>query len=810
MVKKSIFTAILYVLFLFPSFAQQAALSSSEILLRIRKLNTLGSVLYFAAHPDDENTRLIAWLAQERNYRTAYLSLTRGDGGQNLIGTQQGVALGLIRTQELLAARSLDKGEQFFTSAYDFGFSKTYDETFDFWNKENTLREAVWIIRNFQPDIIINRFPPDKRGGHGHHQASAILSHEAFIAAADPTRFKEQLQWVKPWKAKRLLWNTANYGGMNNTAEDQLKVDIGGYNSLLGQSYGEIAAHSRSQHKSQGFGSASTRGSSIEYFADVDGDKATVDIMEGIETSWKRIKNSQPISDLITKIGNEYNPSSPQHSINDLFALRKLIQNIDDAYWKKQKTVEIDAIIFACAGIWVDATTDAAYYPLNTPFTVGLEAIVRNPNIEVELLTVDKTPVNRRLSTNNLWKDQVQQLWTKSTQPYWLEKPLAKGKFVIDDKNIGYPTNPDKPAVAFTFRINGEEITRQFDVHYRFVDPVRGEVYQPLAIVPPVTVSLSSTMLLNTNATAKTVTVNFTNNSRSTKRYQIKVSQPEGWTVTPAVLALDFSEHNTLTKVIQVKPSVDTSTKAVVSLMLDSMPLPAMHTLAYDHIPAITWFPAATITCQNVQLNNPVKKVAYLMGAGDLLPNALTHIGITTTILDPQKIDFNSLQQYDAILVGVRFLNVQPQSEAILALLLDYVKQGGVVLYQYNVNGGINAQKIGPYPFAIGRERVTEENSPLTFDAKDVAFNYPNKITAQDFEGWIQERGLYFAEQIDKNYRSPLQIHDKGEPYHNGALLIANYGKGKFVYTSLSFFRQLPAGVPGAYRLFVNLLTKEK
>src|SRR5690606_31000083 len=273
--------------------------------------SVLGSVLYFAAHPDDENTKLISYLASERKVRTAYLSLTRGDGGQNLIGTEQGIELGLIRTQELLQARKLDGGEQYFSSAFDFGFSKTPDETFNFWQKQEVLRESVWIIRKLQPDIIITRFPPDERGGHGHHQASAILAHEAFIAAADPSMFPEQLNRVEPWQAKRLLWNTATFMRLNGDDSNRLRVDIGQYNPLLGKSYGEISAVSRSQHKSQGFGAASSNGVSLEVFENVAGDKATEDLFDNIDLSWSRVPNSEPVQTAIQQLLSAFAPDKP-------------------------------------------------------------------------------------------------------------------------------------------------------------------------------------------------------------------------------------------------------------------------------------------------------------------------------------------------------------------------------------------------------------------------------------------------------------------------------------------------------------------
>lgn len=791
--------------------AQIKPLASNEIAQGLQKLNTLGSVLYFAAHPDDENTRLIAWLAQEKKYRTAYLSLTRGDGGQNLIGTEQGVDLGLIRTQELLAARALDKGEQFFSSAYDFGFSKTHPETFSFWDKQTALREAVWIIRKFRPDIIINRFPPDKRGGHGHHQASAILAQEAFVAAADPNAFPDQLSEVEPWQAKRLLWNTANFGGQNNTSEDQLKIDIGAYNPLLGQSYGEIAAHSRSQHKSQGFGAATSRGKYIEYFALVDGPKADTALLEGVETTWRRIPNSKPIQQLIDKLIREYQPAQPEKSIPSLIALRKLVGKINDPYWKEQKIKEIDQLIVACAGLHLEAYTAKPSYPVGKNFDAAIEVVVQNPNVSVELMRINDTSLKQPLRRNHVFRQEEMLSWPNITQPYWLVNTMPTiGKFDVQKDDVGYPTNRNNPHVDIVIRINDQELRIPIAIKYKSVDPVWGERYQVLVITPQLIVDLPSKNSLSINGQAQEIEVTFTRMDNALQQADVQVDATNGWEIVPKQIVVDFGNHASIVQKVRVKPRSAEAQKGNLFFTWNGRPLHGMKTIAYDHIPTITWFPKAEVTVQNLTLTNPVQRVAYLAGAGDLIPQALEQIGIETTLLKPDQLSVEALKKYDALIVGVRFFNVNPEADKVAKIILQYVEQGGTALIQYNVNTKLHSEHIGPYPFTIGRARVTEEDAIVTFDAKDPAMNYPNKISPQDFDNWIQERGLYFTEKIADNYRTPLQMRDQGEENHNGSLLIANYGKGKFVYTSLSFFRQLPAGVPGAYRLFVNLLAKEK
>lgn len=795
--------------------AQNPQWNAAEIKLNLEKLNVLGSVLYFAAHPDDENTRLIAWLAQEKKYKTGYLSLTRGDGGQNLIGTEQGIELGLIRTQELLAARRIDKGEQFFSSAYDFGFSKTPEETFAFWDKQRVLREAVWLIRKFRPDVIITRFPPDARGGHGHHQASAILAHEAFKAAADPHKFPEQLEHVQPWQAKRLLWNTFNFGGQDNTAEDQLKVDIGAYNALLGASYGEIAAHSRSSHKSQGFGSAAQRGSSTEYFEYVDGVPASTSLLEGVDTSWKRVKNSAKVQSRILKIIQNYQVDRPEASVSDLIQLHQELDQIDDAYWRGEKKKEVEKLILACSGIWFESIARNADYAVGDRIHIDNAIITRATGVDVELLKLNGKAVNKKLAGNLLFKDSIFVNADNLTQPYWLIEAHAKGKFNVSDFSLtGYPDNPNKPKVHFELAVNGMPIAFDQDIEYKYTDPVRGELYHPIAIMPQITAKSESPLALIRNGEAINIRVSFQKHGQiPNQAAKLRVLAPKGWEIVPTELDLQFDAHTTvLSKEIHIRP-LDADISSIDTLRFQQEqkePLREVKAIDYSHIPEIVYFPETAIKISNIQLLNEVKHVAYVHGAGDLIPESLNAIGIHVDVLSSEQLLKTDLAAYDAVILGVRSFNVNKNIAQVQTKLLDYVQGGGTVLTQYNVSNGLVSKNFGPYAFSLGRNRVTDELAPVHYDEKDPVFNYPNKITAADFENWVQERGLYFAENIDKRYRTPIAMHDPGEGLHKGSLLVTSYGKGKFVYTSLSFFRQLPAGVPGAYRLFVNLLSKSK
>ncbi|WP_419801947.1 PIG-L family deacetylase [Mucilaginibacter sp.] len=800
------------------SFAQTAPPADRvSIEQELKKLPVLGTVLYIAAHPDDENTRLLAYLAQEKHYRTGYLSLNRGGGGQNLIGTEQGELLGLIRTQELLAARRVDGAEQFFTRAKDFGFSKGPEETLRIWDKEKVLGDVVWVIRKFRPDVMICRFPTTGEGGHGHHTASAILAQEAFTAAADPKRFPEQLKFVQPWQAKRLLWNTFNFGGNNTTSPDQFKIDVGVYNSLLGKGYGEIAADSRSNHKSQGFGTAKQRGSSYEYFKTILGDAPHTDLMDGVNTTWKRVAGGDEINIRINDLEKSFNTENPPKSLPLLMDIYASTQKLTDTYWKTQKLKELNLLIPACAGLWLES------YAVNPTYALGDSITIRNQLIDragspvrfVATVIGGQTKTYDKLLPNNqLITSENTALAQKITQPYWLAGPQVHEMYpVANQELVGYPENPDPVTVNWQFVIYGHLITLQRQVMYKYVSAVRGEVYQPLEITPPVTANLDQQdYIFNSNQPQQIVVKlkSFTNASGS-----ISLKAPAGWRITPANASFtgkksgdEWTAAFAVTSAIS-KTKTDT-VQAIVQVNGKTF-TQGIHQITYEHIPNITFFPPAQAKLVNVDLKTAGKRIGYLPGAGDLVPEALQQVGYQVTILSENEILNGNLSGFDAIIVGVRAFNINARLPSEQPKLLEYVKNGGTLLVQYNNNNGLVTNQIGPYPFRIVNVRVTDENAPVTIlNPADPVLNYPNKITDQDFKGWIQERGIYFATDIDPKYRTVLQINDPNEAPNKGSLLVADYGKGRFVYTSLVFFRELPAGVPGAYRLFINLISKAK
>ena len=790
-------------------------INSAEIFLRLEKLNVLGSVLYVAAHPDDENSRLIAYLAKDRLYRTGYLSMTRGDGGQNLIGDEQGVELGLIRTQEMLAARKVDGAEQFFTRAFDFGFSKSTEETMRIWDKEKILSDVVWVIRKFQPDVLITRFPEEfRRAFHGHHAASAVLAHEALAAAADPNRFPEQFKYgVQPWQAKRLLWNTFNFGMVNTTANDQMKLDVGTFNAIIGKSYGEIAAESRTNHKSQGAALPRTRGEALEYFAWVAGDKPDHDLMDGVTTNWSRVEGGDKIQPLVDEAIQHYSLANPEKSVPALVNIFKAILKLKDGYWKTQKLKETQQLIELCSGLWLDATVDNAYAAQGDSLKINIDMLNRL-NVNVTVKTVGfgdyDTAFNLPLAFNKNYSFSKKILVSNKqpiTQPYWLEEEMQEGSFNVKDQTlIGDPQSKPAYEARFKMNIDGQDIVFTRAVQYEFLDAVKGDLYEPLTILPPLTGEIDPETILFTSSQEKQFEVYTKNESQ--KNIQPKISLSN---VSDINIKNEGNSHNS-TYTYSAKPIKKESAIFYSTLLSDGNgrtdSVKELMTISYDHIPRIDYFKnsRAKFVITDVQIEG--KHIGYIEGAGDKVPPALQQMGYDVTILKEKDITTANLKQFDAVIAGVRAYDVHEWLAAKYDVLMDYIRDGGNLIVQYNRNN-LTAKKlkIGPYPFNISNIRVTDEQAKVNFvEPQHPALNYPNKITDKDFEGWVQERGIYFASQPDSNYHAILSMHDPGEPEQKGSLIIADYGRGKFVYTGLVFFRELPAGIPGAYRLLANLI----
>jgi len=803
--------------------------SSAEIFQSIKKLNVLGNVLYLAAHPDDENTRFIAYCANEKLFNTAYLSLTRGDGGQNLIGTEIREELGIIRTQELLAARRTDGGQQFFTRANDFGYSKTPDETQEIWDKEKVLSDVVWVIRKFKPDVIVCRFPPDGRGGHGHHTASALLGMEAFEMAADKTKFPEQLQFVDTWKAKRIVMNTGRWWNDKISANDSGVVaeNIGVYNAVLGTSYNEMAAKSRTMHKSQGFGSTGSRGEMEEYFEHLKGEQAKKSLFEGVDASWNRVMGSQAIQPLIKDLVNSYQIAAPEKSITKLMQLKKEVLKLKDEFWRKKKLSEIDELIKHCAGLFIEAKANSFSATNGDSVEVEFEFVARSfDGLKLKrMVNIQSAKVS-----DNHQKFQIEELnlplqINKPTtfkrkffindltisQPYWLAKQGTLGTYAVDDQlMIGVPEN--FPALSFSIdlELEGFELNYFVPVIYKQNDPVKGETYRPFVITPPAFLNIEKPVYVFSNYFEKEVEV-VVKSQQQKLEGEVHFSVPKGWTVSPEVLKISLSEKGNEQRIkVKITPLKNAEQGELrASILVGGKSYSnTLKTIEYDHIPTQLYMPKAKAQLSFIPITKTGAKVGYVVGAGDLVPEALREIGYEVVELTESDLLPERLKHYQAIVMGIRALNTIDRADFYMKSLLEYTYNGGNLIIQYNTSHQIKAEKFAPFALKVGRDRVTDEHSEVRFlQPNHKVLNAPNKLSAADFENWAQERGLYFPSEWDENYQTILSMNDKGEKPKDSSLLVAKYGKGNYIYTGISFFRQLPEGVPGAYRLLVNLIS---
>ena len=820
---------ILLFLLSISSFAQRMPQGSHEILHELQKFQVVGNVMYVAAHPDDENTLFITYLANEKKARTAYIAMTRGDGGQNLIGNEQGENVGLIRTHELLEARKRDGGEQYFTRAVDFGFTKTTDEALTTWGKEKVLHDLVWAIRKFQPDVMVNRFPPDSRAGHGHHSASAVLSSEAFDAAGDPTRFPEQLKYVNIWQPKRLVWNSYSPGFQNSTPEEPtyIKIPLGNFNPLLGASYSEIAAEARSMHRSQGFGSAKTRDQRTDYALHIKGTPAQNDLFDGIDVSWNRIPGGAPIGKAMENVISSFSIFNPAKSVPALLAIYDELDKLPKSVHTEYKKEQLKNCILAAAGIWAEATSTQPFAAQGEKAKIFVQLNSRN----LEGVTLEK------ISFQNIQKDSTLQLsldLNKSvdipfdisipsdfpiSQPYWLQKPKEKGFYTVDDPTrIGLPMAPEAVSCTAFLRINTTLIPIHLPVKNKYVEPSIGEIYRYFEIHPPVTVTFQEKVLVFNENKPRSISL-LVRSSANAFKGNVSISLPSGWSISPKQIPVSFSkkEEEKLVRFELIptsKPTQEIRLVAQVTQENGRAFAQAYNTIQYPHIPILHTFPPAEAQAIKLDLKKSGSKIGYIAGAGDEVPAALEQIGYEVTLLKEANFS-QSLASFDAIVIGVRAYNTEDWLPNYVDALMNYVEKGGNLVTQYQTNafyGVPKARKLGPYPFEIGRGRVTNEEAEIKIlDGKHPIFTTPNKINANDFSGWVQERGLYFASKWAPEYQTLMSMKDDNEKStEEGALLYAPYGKGNFVFTGLAFFRQLPAGVPGAYRLFANMLSIPK
>ena len=806
--------------------------NAAEILHKMQKLNVLGSVLYIVAHPDDENTRLITWLANGKKVRTGNLSLTRGDGGQNLIGPELGDALGIIRTQELMEARRIDGGEQFFTRAVDFGYSKNAAESFEKWGKQEVLSDVVRVIRTFRPDVLITRFPPTREAGHGHHEASAILAEEAFDLAGDPKAFPEQLeQGLEVWQPHRLFFNGSSWwrkdlADIAKNDSDWFTVDVGGYDPLLGLSYTEIAGRSRSMHKSQGFGAAETRGEMLEYLHLEKGDKPnTKDPFEGIDMTWGRVSPSISVQQLVLDLNKTYQPMMPDASDSLLSILHRELtdrdKNIDTQQWLDVKQKDVEALLTGCTGLVIQALASTPTVVASTRSKIKLVATNRSKR-SIDLILEGKTTQLEENETTTI--DVERTVPEKPDVPFWLEQPHNELYTIPEARHIGQPDQPIHFTVDYDLRFSGgTTLHGATPVQYSWVDRVKGEITQPCHVVPAASIhAKSSIVLVRKDPVELKIGVDILADSL---RGMVLCYQPDGWIVDPMrqpfkgtkgeKLGFNISltrENEGVQRDVQIELGTEVG-------MLGK----TQRTISYDHITTQRYTSPAFIRAIPIDATVGARSIGYIQGAGDEVAKCIELLGVDVEMIDleshgsmgsPRQLTAEDLAKYDAIVVGIRAYNNNHALKQFNPTLMKYVENGGTVVVQYTTRTNdmvLPDSLIGPYPFKLTRDRVTVEEAPPTFLAKDHALlNTPNKITAADFDGWVQERGLYFCGSLDPHYTPLIAWNDPGEQPLNGGLITCDYGKGRYVYTGISFFRQLPAGVPGAYRLFANLISRRQ
>jgi len=829
--------------------------SSSRILHEIEKMKHVGRVLYIAAHPDDENTQLISYLANVKGIEVAYMSLTRGDGGQDLLGPEVRDELGVIRTQELLMARSIDGGEQFFSRANDFGFSKTANETLHIWDSNEVLSDIVWEIRHFKPDIIITRFSPTYAKTHGHHQASAILAQVAFDDAANPSKFPEQLKYTDTWQAKSLFWNTSTFFFQDSKLDTAglYHTNIGAYIPLLGKSVGELAAESRTMHKSQGMGSTPRRGDIMEYFVYMKGDKpAGRDIFGGVNFNWNRIKGGEIISEELDKISSSFAMLHPEKSVEELIETHKKLEPSKDNYLIQSKLQQLDNIILQCEGVYAEAISIKEFLPVGDSIKAGLNILVQNSsNVKINFASIEI--LGRKVSSfadNISLKKNALNLFSTSTPipdttsisgPYWLEDEHTTGMYKVDNQLMrGLPQNPAQVVIHVEYSIGTGEhkliIQKDLPVFYKFTDPTKGDVYSLARIVPPAVVTPQEKLLVFADNKPKAFDVKVKTFKKSW--VGIKFNLPEGWDISIDTSKFsdsmvnrerafqtkkgsgyrvgDFHEEagseESFTFYIHPPDKAQSANIDIYTEVDGHSYNRSMENITYEHIPEQLLLPKSKIKVVRMEIVTHPKLIGYINGAGDDVPDALKQMGYKVEMISPSQLDNADLSKYDAIIAGVRAYNTVDRLKYDNARLMNYVKNGGNYIVQYNNNFRLVIDSIGPYYLHPSKTRTTDEDCKITFlNTDNPALNKPNKITEKDFEGWVQERGLYYPDKWDTAHYTPLlEMNDLGEAPTKGALLMAQYGKGNFVYTGLVFFRELPAGVPGAYRLMANLIELEK
>jgi LmbE family N-acetylglucosaminyl deacetylase len=795
-----------------------------EILRQLHSFRELGSVLYIAAHPDDENTELITYFARGRNYRTAYLSLTRGDGGQNVLGSEFGSEIGVIRTQELLAARRVDGGRQFFSRAVDFGFSKDYRKTLEIWDRQEVLSDVVRVIRQFRPDVLITRFSPIPSGTHGHHTASTVLALEAFHLAGDPKAFPEQQ--LRPWQPKRILWNVSIYQHDDIAGTQQVRINVGGNDQVSGESFADLAGRSRSMHKTQGFGNFTVPGRNgprIETFQLLDGAPMTNDVLDGVETTWNRFSGGGKVGTLADEVIAQFDPKNPAASVSELLNLRTELAALplDDSV-VVEKRAQLDRILQACLGLEVETTISQAEVVPGEAMKLH-HSVVIHSSIPVRWVAVSYPEIKQQIGEGiELLTNQSRSLESTPTlpvntplsQPYWLREEGTAGMYRVDNPSlIGRPENPPLFPLEQVFAVRGQTLVIPDEAVQIITNPEQREVRRRLEVIPPVSLHFVSDIALSAPGTSHPVEVEIVA-SRGDLTGFLRLEGPQGWQVSPVKQSFHLA---TVGERARLQFNITAPPRSATAEIIADAEIGENHycnqrvEINYPHIPPLLLQPLASLKAVSLELAIRGHRVGYLSGAGDSVAENLNQMGYSVKMLDDSNLAPEQLHGLDAVVIGIRAFNVRNNLASQLPVLFSYVEEGGTIIAQYNRPDGLKTNKFFPFELHLSGDRVTDQNAPANFLApEDPVLNTPNKITSADFDGWVQERGIYFPNQWDDHFTPILGFNDPGEPLLKGGLLVARYGKGYLVYTGLSFFRELPAGVPGAFRLFANLISLGK
>lgn len=826
---------------------------SGELREALSHLRVLGTVMYVGAHPDDDNTSLLAYLARGRGLRTSYLSLTRGDGGQNILGTETGEALGVLRTQELLASRRVDGAGQLFGRALDFGFSKSPDEALSFWGHDRTLADMVWLIRLYQPDVIITRFGTDGSGGHGHHTASAILAGEAFRAAADSSRFPDQLTEVTTWRAKRLLWNTwaPKLEGRGAGAPPLLTLETGGIDPELGASYPEIGGRARSLNRSQGAGTPERHAKVTEYFEQVDGNVAQHDPLEGVTLGWSRVPGGAAVDSLLARAEREFDPAHPETVLPLLARAQVVMCDLLPRAGASEPLVsyeiaELQRVMRAAAGLWLEATVPVASVCPGDTVTLTVSA-VRRGGAAVRLAGIHPPfaarafyrreegaaspagsaaigPAHPAVADSSAPADHAARELPANapvvalarmivpadapfSQPYWLDGRIANPAGVVEWRG-----EAERPGPMARIDVDVANVILSYDVPvvYRWIDRVYGDRYRALEVLPPVTCRLDQPVYLFATAAPREISCTV-QSTHLAQRGTLHLRLPRGWSAAPesTAFALDAGAEQTLRFRVTPAPGAASGPVHAEAVVAGRAYRLSLQHIDYPHVPIQALLAPAESKLMRADVRARAGTIGYLAGSGDEIPAALGQMGFHVVPLSDDEVENSDLARFSCIVTGVRAYNVRPRLVALVPRLLEYVKNGGRLITQYVTPDAALDDRLGPWPLKISRDRITDETAEMTLlKPAHPLLTTPNQIGAADFAGWVQERGLYYAGPYDARYVALIAAHDPGEQPLAGGLVAGAYGKGEFVYTGLAFFRQLPAGVPGAWRLFANLVSR--